>query len=62
VSQVIIENPIISPFDEPTHHRRSGVEQPLQHAESPVRQGQTGKIAVKVINHYGDEMLKVFDV
>ena len=22
----------------------------------------TGKIAVKVINHYGDEVLKVFDV
>jgi len=23
---------------------------------------ESGKIAVKVINHYGDEMLKVFDV
>jgi hypothetical protein len=23
---------------------------------------QTGKIAVKVINHYGDEVLKVFEV
>jgi adenine-specific DNA-methyltransferase len=22
----------------------------------------TGKIAVKVINHYGDEVLKVFDI
>ncbi len=23
---------------------------------------RTGKIAVKVINHYGDEVLKVFEV
>jgi adenine-specific DNA-methyltransferase len=23
---------------------------------------ETGKIAVEVINHYGDEVLKVFDV
>jgi hypothetical protein len=23
---------------------------------------ETGKIAVKVINHYGDEMMKVYDV
>jgi len=23
---------------------------------------ETGKIAVKVINHYGDEVLKVYDV
>jgi adenine-specific DNA-methyltransferase len=23
---------------------------------------ETGKIAVKVINHYGDEVLKVFDI
>lgn len=25
-------------------------------------QPETGKIAVKVINHYGDEVLKVFEV
>jgi adenine-specific DNA-methyltransferase len=25
-------------------------------------QPETGKVAVKVINHYGDEVLKVFDV
>ena len=29
-------------------------------AEVPVP--KTGKIAVKVINHYGDEVLKVFEV
>ncbi len=28
----------------------------------PFAQPETGKIAVKVINHYGDEVLKVFDV
>ncbi len=33
----------------------------LQHREPPVRPPETGKIAVKVINHYGDEVLKVCD-
>ncbi|MBI4484531.1 MAG: site-specific DNA-methyltransferase, partial [Acidobacteria bacterium] len=28
----------------------------------PFAPPETGKIAVKVINHYGDEVLKVFDV
>jgi len=28
----------------------------------PFDKPESGKIAVKVINHYGDEMLKVFDV
>jgi len=28
----------------------------------PFAKPETGKIAVKVINHYGDEVLKVFDV
>ena len=28
----------------------------------PFAQPETGKIAVKVINHYGDEVLKVFEV
>ena len=28
----------------------------------PFAPPQTGKIAVKVINHYGDEVLKVFDL
>lgn len=29
---------------------------------SPFDRPETGKIAVKVINHYGDEVLKVFGV
>jgi adenine-specific DNA-methyltransferase len=28
----------------------------------PFNKPETGKIAVKVINHYGDEVLKVFQV
>ncbi len=28
----------------------------------PFDKPETGKIAVKVINHYGDEVLKVFEV
>ena len=28
----------------------------------PFDRPETGKIAVKVINHYGDEVLKVFEV
>jgi adenine-specific DNA-methyltransferase len=28
----------------------------------PFPRPQTGKIAIKVINHYGDEVLKVFEV
>lgn len=28
----------------------------------PFERPSTGKIAVKVINHYGDEVLKVFDL
>ncbi len=28
----------------------------------PFSKPETGKIAVKVINHYGDEVLKVFEV
>jgi hypothetical protein len=28
----------------------------------PLRPPSTGKIAVKVINHYGDEVLKVYEV
>jgi adenine-specific DNA-methyltransferase len=28
----------------------------------PFDRSETGKIAVKVINHYGDEVLKVFGV
>jgi adenine-specific DNA-methyltransferase len=28
----------------------------------PFDKPKTGKIAIKVINHYGDEVLKVFEV
>lgn len=28
----------------------------------PLHAPSTGKIAVKVINHYGDEVLKVYEV
>ena len=28
----------------------------------PFEKPESGKIAVKVINHYGDEVLKVFDL
>jgi adenine-specific DNA-methyltransferase len=28
----------------------------------PFPKPETGKIAIKVINHYGDEVLKVYDV
>ncbi len=28
---------------------------------SPARNGKPGKIAIKVINHYGDEVLKVYE-
>lgn len=28
----------------------------------PFERPETGKIAVKVINHYGDEVLKVYEV
>ena len=28
----------------------------------PFDKPETGKIAIKVINHYGDEVLKVYDV
>ena len=31
------------------------------HRQPPVRPAATGKIAVKVINHYGDEVLKVYE-
>jgi len=38
------------------------VVQPLEDASRPFDPPSTGKIAVKVINHYGDEVLKVFEV
>ena len=35
---------------------------PVLHRELPLMPPQTGRIAVKVINHYGDEVLKVYEV
>ena len=34
----------------------------VRHQERPFDRPDTGKIAVKVIDHYGDEVLKVFGV
>lgn len=73
MSQVVIENPVInSPFDEPRRHFRFTDEgitneivearrvEPLQYRQSSFDPPETGKIAIKVINHYGDEILEVF--
>jgi hypothetical protein len=72
MSQVVIENPIInSPFDEPTRHFRfsdEGITDEIVEGRRtssyfvPIAKPEIGKIAVKVINHYGDEVLKVFHV
>ena len=42
--------------------RRSRLGGALLHHEPPFDKPKTGKIAVKVINHYGDEVLKVYVV
>ena len=34
----------------------------VMRVEPSVRQPETGKFAMKVINHYGDEVLKVFEI
>ena len=58
MKQVVIENPIInSPFAESERHFRFTDE-----GSRPFYKPESGKIAVKVINHYGDEVLKVFEV
>jgi hypothetical protein len=36
--------------------------QALQRDQPALRTPKSGKIAVKVINHYGDEVLKVYSV
>jgi len=35
---------------------------PISHQQGPFPAPETGKIAVKVINHYGDEVMKVYAV
>ena len=43
--------------------RRGGVVDAVQHRRAARSTApETGKIAVKVINHYGDEVLKVYEV
>ncbi len=55
MKQVVIENPTInSPFEEPKRHFRF--------TEEGIDPPKTGRIAVKVINHHGDEVLKVYEV
>jgi adenine-specific DNA-methyltransferase len=34
----------------------------IRHQKPPLDRPETGKIAVNMINHYGDEVLKVFEV
>lgn len=49
--QVIIENSVInSPYREPTRHFKFSDE------------GITDEIAMKSINHYGDEVMNVYEV
>ncbi len=46
-------------------NRRGPAGQPILHSDRPPARSTppaSGKIAVKVINHYGDEVLKVFEV
>ena len=43
-------------------NRRGGLVGALPHGQPALPRPASGKIAVKVINHYGDEVLKVFTV
>ncbi len=44
----------------PRRDRRGRLVNPLQHRQPLFGPPLTGKIAVKVINHYGDEVLRVY--
>ena len=44
------------------HKKDTRVNIPTEELRRPFAPPETGKIAVKVINHYGDEVLKVYDV
>lgn len=57
MGQVIIENPIINSAWSQIYTTTS---RPFDPPKG--KNGKGGKIAVKVINHYGDEVLKVYDV
>ncbi len=43
-------------------HRRGRLGSALPHRRRPFPTPESGKIAVKVINDYGDEVMKVFEV
>jgi hypothetical protein len=43
-------------------HNRYGVAGQLNHVERPFPKSPNGQIVVKVINHLGDEVMKVFKV
>jgi hypothetical protein len=71
----LIENSILnSPYGEPTRDFRFGDEGIINEIDEaqwttlystksyPFVPPDSGKIAVKVINHYGDEVLKVYKV
>jgi len=62
-----IDSPIPnSPFDAPARHFRFDDEEAwstlYRTVSRPFPKPTTGKIAVKVINHYGDEVMKVYEV
>jgi hypothetical protein len=74
--QVVIENPVLnSPYKESTRHfkfsdegiTQAEIDEPAwatlySTVSRPFDPPKTGKIAIKVINHYGDEVLKVYEV
>jgi hypothetical protein len=68
MKQVVIENPFLnSPFEKLQRTLRAEIDESAWAAlysttSYPFEKPKNGKIAVKVINHYGDEVLKVYDV
>lgn len=65
MSDVVIENPIINSRSRKA--LRAEVDEAAWSSlystrSRPLERPKTEKIAVKVINHYGDEVLKVYDV
>lgn len=42
--------------------QRSRVVRPLLHVFPPFTKPKTGRIAVKVINHFGDDVLEVYPI
>ncbi len=55
------------PYDKLKRALRADIDEAAQSSlystvSRPFAKPETGKIAVKVINHYGDEVLKVFEI